>query len=689
VPKQEEHPFGTEKRFDRGAKEGMSWFLPGSSHRKQFISIAIAALVFTVIVLKINHKLFTTSINEYHDYAANTLQIEDAKHFRTLLGNYSQWGFHHPGPVFFYLLALGEVLFHDWFRLVPAVMNAQLVTVIILNSTFLFAAIGIFAQHSRSRLFVPVAIVSSIYFIYVINQTVPGSALTSVWMPHVLLFPFLLFVTACASVAAGKAEHLSMMTLAGLMLLHGHVAQPLFVCPLAIIALAALWHTRGRQVGLWRFLRVSRRTLWISAALIVLFALPIVLEVMIHRPNNIQHILIHISTHPGAQYGWGRALKYETSFVTFVVDTAVALQRPSAGLISAGGSHPYVAVYWCLCCFLAGLTLATLSHRRTPLAVFIKWLLVQLVVVMLLFFYWSTRISGAQFSFHGYFFYSLQLIFIFVMVFILLGDVAPSLNWLTVTTLSCTASLFMLMAKPYFRNTEAGFEETGQMIASLPADLGMVRFQFPHDDWDSIVGVASHMKREGHPFCVTDNYWSLFFGTENVCGSDMTRLKNLIFTRKPRACEMPCRTLVKGPNFALQLSPYPWLNVPFQIENDGSNSLNENFFWDSGGLWTTKKSTIHFLLTPEFKQDPIKIHIAGYVIPGRPVDISLNRRHLGIIATGQSTVDFVAPGGILMPGKENALTFEVKNAGPVLHDWRELGFYVTQVEFERSNSDCR
>ena len=300
------------------------------------------------------------------------------------------------------------------------------------------------------------------------------------------------------------------------------------------------------------------------------------------------------------------------------------------------------------------------------------------------FFYWSTRISGPQSTFHGYFFYSVQLLFVLAMVSTLLDGAGSHLSWVKVTALSCAASLLVLLAKPSFRTTETGLDETDQMIASLPADLGLVRFQFPHDDpdWYSIVGVASHLKRTGHPFCVTDNYWAHFFGREMVCGTDMTTLTNLIFTRGPRKCDPPCRTLIQGPSFSLQLSPYSWLNVPFRIENDGSNSLNENFFWDSGGLWSTKKSTIHFLLASDFNKDLVKIRITGSVIPWRPVDVFLNGKQLGSVTAGQSIADFVVEGRDLLPGKENALTFEDRNAGPVLHDWRELGFFITSVEFD-------
>ena len=57
--------------------------------------------------------VFGGPMYEWADFAANAFQIDRAKHLSELLGNYSRFGFHHPGPAFFYAYAASEVLFHD------------------------------------------------------------------------------------------------------------------------------------------------------------------------------------------------------------------------------------------------------------------------------------------------------------------------------------------------------------------------------------------------------------------------------------------------------------------------------------------------------------------------------------------------------------------------------------------------
>ncbi len=66
--------------------------------------------------------------------------------FQRLHGQYSRWGFSHPGPGWFYAMAAGEAIFHDQLRATPTPWNAQLLVVLLVNSAFLAAAIGIVAR---------------------------------------------------------------------------------------------------------------------------------------------------------------------------------------------------------------------------------------------------------------------------------------------------------------------------------------------------------------------------------------------------------------------------------------------------------------------------------------------------------------------------------------------------------------
>src|ERR1700683_314667 len=105
--------------------------------------------IFVLLVLAVNFQLFTRPIVEAGDYAANSLLVQQAKHFRLLTGHYSRWHFMHPGPAFLYLFALGEFLFYDVLHIVPAPYNGQLLITIIFDGVLLSAALYGFRRDTR------------------------------------------------------------------------------------------------------------------------------------------------------------------------------------------------------------------------------------------------------------------------------------------------------------------------------------------------------------------------------------------------------------------------------------------------------------------------------------------------------------------------------------------------------------
>jgi hypothetical protein len=697
APEQAERTSGIEGQQTRSRWAALApASLVRTEHDRRLACILLAGLAFTLVILVINYKLFTDPTNEYSDFAANALQIEDAKHLRDLLGNYSRWGFHHPGPAFFYIFALGEALLHDWLRLAPDVMNAYIITIILLNSVFLFSVIGIFIQHCRSRLLIPVAVLLTIYVIYVINHTIPGSAFLSIWMPHVLLCCFLLFVTVCAAVAAGNVKQLPILAFTGLMLLHGHVALPIFVGPLVVLALGGALFSTGRHRDLKGFIRVNRLPITISALLVIVFAAPILLDVVLHTPSNVFHVRAYMSGHRGLQNSWPQALKYEATFFTFVADATIVQRQASAHLMASGASHPYVVIYWCFWCGLMAFTIGSFVYQRKPVSLFVKYLAVEILVIVLVFFYWGMRMAGPMFNFNGYFFYAVQLLVLLGITSYLLDGIERGVSWPIIMALSCAVPLLMFLGKPYFQSVDTGAtdqilrvykEETDRLIARFPARLEPVNVTVSSGEWLDWLGIISHLKRGGYRFCISDAM-GRFHDPSTEC-HHVAGLQNLILARAPRKCELPCQTVEEDSQFVVQLAPYPWLTLPFQLDAEGVSSLNDNFYRDAGGMFATRRSSSRFLLAPVEQPKLAYVRIIGEGIPGRPVEVFLNGQQIGTIGTietasqmgGQEIPQFVVDGRILRSGQENDLTFTVKRAAPVGPDWRDLGYFVKKIEF--------
>lgn len=662
---------------------------PASDGRPSSASeVIVSAFSFLAVVLTLNRDLFQIPIFEYTDFAANALQIERAKHFRELLGNYSRWGFHHPGPGFFYIFAFGERVLHDWLHVVPLEMNAHILSMIALNTAFLFGAIGIIATHCRSPLFPPAALALSLVFIYVTNRAIPGSAVFSIWMPHVLLFCFLFFVTVCASVATGRASQIPWLAFAGLMLIHGHVAQPLFVGALSVSALGTLWWRDGRAVGWREFLRQNRKPFVISVLLILLFAFPIVLDIAIHRDNNIRAILHHAEAHKGMQQSVVQSLKYEFSFLAFIPNPEVVLQSASAHLISKGWSKPYVAAYWILAWLMIGLALVVRFVTPQKIPVFIRYAAFEIAFVSVLFYYWTLKMTGPLFTFNGYFFFSVQLLALLLLACWIVNGLHVAVRPVMAMALCVLLPLSMFGAKQGFRNTEKGEPETDRLIANLPPDDGtMLHLTFDSADWMLEAGVASRLQHEHRQFCV-DDLWAFTFGRDHRC-PQFAGLSNLILTHTPEKCETPCRVLTRDDHFEFEWEPYPELSLPFAIKLDDLSSLNKGFneFLGTGGpVWAKGHATIYFRLADDFGDtSKVQVKVFGTANPGRPVKILLNDHLLGTVVAGEDHADFLVDRKLLSPG-ENRLVLQVDNPleveGDPQNDPRVLGFQFVKAEFE-------
>ena len=238
-----------------------------------------AGSLFGLLLLR-NPVTFGRVVYERGDFAANSIITADAKHFDLLVGNYSRLGFHHPGPAFFYVQAFGEWLLHDLLGAVPTPWNGQWVALLALNSALLGLALAIVHSWTGSR--AVTALCGAALLLYFAVQP---AILASAWMPDLYVAPFLLLLTAAASVAAGRVAHLPVLALAAGLLVHGHVSFLLFAPVIAGAAVAvSLWTA-------WPAWREARRAVLGAGAVLAVFALPIALNLLLHWPGEFARYL--------------------------------------------------------------------------------------------------------------------------------------------------------------------------------------------------------------------------------------------------------------------------------------------------------------------------------------------------------------------------------------------------------------
>jgi hypothetical protein len=521
--------------------------------------IVLPALSFFVIIAAINWRLFTIPLIEYGDAAVNAIQVQNARHMHELLGNYSRWHFHHPGPFFFYIFAAGESIFYGVLHVVPAPLNGEYLAEIAISTAFLFLAIHVFYVNTRESLFPALAMLSSILFLYAVETALPFSAMVSLWPPDMALFCFLLLAVSCASFAAGNWKHAPLVAFAGMIMVHSHVAQLLFVTALTFAAVCGATIRDLKRRYLREALRAHRYHLATAFGIVIVFLLPIAIDTTIHHPNNIDHIRAYLREHHGAHNSRLTTLLYAASFFTYDVNPETVLASPTVHVRDLVNTKPFVRVYWGIFLLISVFAIGSHVVRRRKLSLFLKLAIGEIAFIILLFLYWSRRITGPMFTFNGYFFFSIQLLALFVCSSLICANVRPPLGWRKQTALASAATLPLLFVAGV-KNADPGDPESLAIVSSL-RETRAKNFKLiirQPEQWPIVAGVASYLTRSGANFCVEPE-WEFMFGPEHTC-KKTDRYYRVLFRDNNSACELPCAVIYHRPK--LYVTGFPNFSRP-------------------------------------------------------------------------------------------------------------------------------
>jgi hypothetical protein len=243
-------------------------------------------VLLALVLLAANWTVIHAVNIELGDFAANSLLIQDAKSLSLLKGNYSRVGFNHPGPAILYVLAFGELVFHDWLRLAPSPFSGQLTGVALYSAfwlTLMFAGL-------RKLIGSAVAAALALAVFAFAAALLDHQVFAGIWFPHLYFFPFAAMLVAAARFADGHADTLPTLAVASGFLVNGHVS---FVAILGIILLTVLGASfvrarrpRGEAFLLGKpFLATHRRQLLAFLAIFALFLLPLLIETVLRFPG--------------------------------------------------------------------------------------------------------------------------------------------------------------------------------------------------------------------------------------------------------------------------------------------------------------------------------------------------------------------------------------------------------------------
>jgi hypothetical protein len=458
------------------------------------------AVLFTVLCVR-NRFLFTTRLHEQGDAGANSILIEQARHFALLVGNYSREHFNHPGPAYMYVQAAGEYLFQNALHVVPTAWNAHMLSVFALDCAFVALATGIAYGWTRSLR--GAAACLAVFTVFVIAYP---WILNSDWMPHMYVLAYMVFIMAAGSVAAGRIQDAWIFALTGWFLIHGHACFLLFVPAVAAAVLVAVIWPRRRtlRASASRFFREQRRN-WIPVAVIsALFALPIAVNLALHWPGDFGKYISYGGSGRAGGHSPRKIIEYA---LWFWWPHRHAWLAPLLGYPAA-----LAAVRWLSPVRLRGVLLALLA--------------VNVVSSLAFLFYAAVGIDDLTEYYIGYFYWSAPLITMLVIV--LAGFEALPPRGELAARLSAGAALAAAVAGvavlAVIPGTRTG--STNDIDQALPRVVSALAARAPgqtivlhidHPAWVETAGFLVQAERSGVRACLDDPWFTFLMTRQFIC----------------------------------------------------------------------------------------------------------------------------------------------------------------------------
>jgi len=255
-------------------------FSPWQTYALLFLlaSIALACARWEQIAT-VNH--------EMADFAANTILILDAKRLALVHGNYSRVGFYHPGPAILYVLAAGELVFHDLLHMVPSPYSGQLLGGCLYNAAWLVLICAL-ARRMAGAL-APALLFTAV--VVLVTAAVDYRIIDGMWFPALYYLPYAAMLLAIAPLVNGRADTLKALAVTSGFLINGHVS---FVPMLGLILIVvvgantlAYRHHPDRRIVSAGWMRRHGRALLIALGILFLFLVPLLIATVREFPGPV------------------------------------------------------------------------------------------------------------------------------------------------------------------------------------------------------------------------------------------------------------------------------------------------------------------------------------------------------------------------------------------------------------------
>ncbi len=229
------------------------------------------------------------------DWAVLTLRVEDVGRLTPFVGPYSRFGWNHPGPLLYWVLAGPYHLLGD--RPVSLLAATGL-----LNAAVVAATVVLAWRRGGLPLMLATAAAMGL-----LTQSIGPALLRDPWNPYVTVLPLALLTFLAWSVAEGDRWMWPALVGVGSFLVQSHVGYAAMVAAVAVAAVTIAWRRRATVPLLPRDRRSRRALVVVTAGVALLAWAPVVVD-EVAGTGNLTEIVRYFASSDDQPAGAGVAI---------------------------------------------------------------------------------------------------------------------------------------------------------------------------------------------------------------------------------------------------------------------------------------------------------------------------------------------------------------------------------------------
>lgn len=461
------------------------------SHLAKLLPAATMLALFVAVTLSSSWQALNESCEKSGDHSLIAIEVERAKAGEALYGAYSRTGVRHPGPLQFYLYALGEIVL----PFPESVAGKHCLTQFLINCFFLLATLYLAHRFVRQ----PYSLCLLLILVLLLFRREQQGMLFDTWGPATVLAPMLCFLFSVTNALRGSGRSLIFLLLSGGVLAQTHFGTGIIVLPLGVLAVLTLLQSQLKekpQLTTGAVLGYILCGLWVF-----ILAAPVCLDVFRNgSSSNIVNLLSYI-LHVRPRIGSYEALNYLSHFFRigfgggYRIDGLILIITSVCALIYLVFKSPKtcrvpaaVALLSLVLSFLGALSIDTTRYH------FLMWWQHSVVVFVyytLLSSVWE-RLSAGRYVSKKALGVLVYLCFVAITVF-------SAQRWYHKALVGCRIDFIDRL-----------FEIEGDATTVLPIIIHDAKL------WKQFSAVALAVRRSGRAFCVEDE-WKQLFGSDLLC----------------------------------------------------------------------------------------------------------------------------------------------------------------------------